>query len=1096
MMRLSLTLLGDFQARLGPVPPLRLGARKAEALLAYLALPPGQPHSRDKLAALLWDDRSPQQARSRLRETLFVLRRALACADPPCLELGSETLALHADAVDVDVVAFERLVQAGSTEALARAVDLYRGDLLEGLAFRGALFEDWLMGERERLRELALDTLAKLLAHQRVVGPAETALQTALRLTALDPLQETVHRTLMRLYAQLGRRGAALRQYQLCVGVLQRELGVEPEADTRQLYQEILRRRPQREPGARTIPGIKPFSAPLVIAATQTPLIGRAAEMTRLREVLAQARGGAGQLLAIVGEAGVGKTRLIAELATEALPCDARLLLSRCYESDQILPFGPWVDALRTSGLTSDRSLFDELPPRWRAELVRLLPEVEVPGLPIPGDNQLRLFEGVAQLLGRLAARQPVLLVLEDLHWADEMTLRLLAFVTRRIPPWRLLLVVTAREEELAGASAAHRALQELGASRHAGRLALLPLSRADTRRLIQAVARAGSDARALTRLEEQVWAASEGNPFVVVETMRAHQEGGLRPGAGTLSLPERVRELIASRLGRLSDRARALAGVAAVIGREFDFPLLQRAGDLDELATAEGVEELVRRHVLRGVGDRFDFTHHRVHAVMHDQLLLPQRRSRHRRVGEALEALYADNLEPHYLALGTHFRDGEVWDKTVDFFRRAGASAMKRSASREAVACFGQALGALEHLGQAPDTIGLAIDLQLDCQSGYVLLGDLPRMLDSLREAESLARTLGDDHRLARVWAHMALGCWYLGQLESAVDYSQRALTIARASGDRALEILASARLSGAYLFLGEYRQTIGVVRQYVEALSGDLARERFGMPALPAVFGRQYLVSSFSSLGDFGAAAIAAEEAFEIATAVDHPYSVALAHYMAGRWRARQGNFAEAIPWLERSLEACRREGFYFLSIAASFTGGVYARAGRLADGIALLEEGAERGAAVGFELFQPEALAFRAEAYLAAGHLAEASRAAHQALDRSRAGKQRGYEADTLHVLGEIQSREQPPDPVGAEESYRQALALAGELGMRPLAARCHLGLGRLYRHTGEAQRAKQHLNEAATLLRELDMRFWREQAEAELAMTPSEAAISTT
>ena len=716
MGRLTLTLLGDFQVRLGPAPPLRLRTRKAEALLAYCALPPGQPHSRDKLAALLWGDLSPQQARSRLRETLFVLRRALASADPPCLQLGSETLALDADAVDVDAVAFERLLEEGGPEALARAVDLYRGDLLEGLAFRGALFEDWLMGERERLRELALDALAKLLAHQRVAGPVEAALQTALRLVALDPLQEAVHRALMRLYAQLDRRGAALRQYQLCVGILQRELGVEPEAGTRELYQEILRRRPPREPAAGTLRGTSgagPSPLHAAIAAPPAPLIGRDGELARLREALTRARAGAGQLMVIVGEAGVGKSRLISEIAGEASPGDARLLLGRCYESDQILPFGPWVDALRMSGVTGDRPVLEVLAPPWRAELARLVPEVEVPGLPAAGNNQLRLFESVARLIEALAARQPVLAVLEDLHWADEMTLRLLAFVTRRIPPWRLLLVVTAREEELPEASAPHRALQELAAQPHAGRLALLPLSRADTRRLIQAVARAGSDARARARLEEQVWTASEGNPFVAVETMRALQEGSLRPEAGTLALPERVRELIAGRLGRLSDRARELAAVAAVIGREFDFSLLERATDLDEHA-ALGVEELVRRHVLRGVGERFDFSHHRVQAVVYEQMLPLQRRLRHRRVGAALEALHAGNLEPHYLALSLHFREGEVWDKTIEYFRRAGEAARARSAYREAISANEQALAALARLPESPATMIAGIDLRL----------------------------------------------------------------------------------------------------------------------------------------------------------------------------------------------------------------------------------------------------------------------------------------------------------------------------------------------------------------------------------------------
>jgi DNA-binding SARP family transcriptional activator len=186
---------------------LRLRTRKTEALLGYLALPPGQTHSRDKLASLLWGDRSLRQARSRLRESLFVLRRALASVDPPCLAIGIEAVTLNASEVDVDAVTFVRLTQIADPEALARAVGLYRGDLLEGLAFRGALFEDWLMTERERLRELVLEALARLLAHQTATAQPERAIQTAVRLLGLDPLQEAVHRTLMRLYARQGRRG-------------------------------------------------------------------------------------------------------------------------------------------------------------------------------------------------------------------------------------------------------------------------------------------------------------------------------------------------------------------------------------------------------------------------------------------------------------------------------------------------------------------------------------------------------------------------------------------------------------------------------------------------------------------------------------------------------------------------------------------------------------------------------------------------------------------------------------------------------------------------------------------------------------------------
>jgi len=548
------------------------------------------------------------------------------------------------------------------------------------------------------------------------------------------------------------------------------------------------------------------------------------------------------------------------------------------------------------------------------------------------------------------------------------------------------------------------------------------------------------------------------------------------------------VRELIAGRLERLGSRTRELAGVAAVIGREFDFPLLQQASHLEEHATAEGVEELVRRHVLRGVGERFDFVHDRVHAVVYDGLIGPQRRLCHRRVGEVLEAVHAGNLEPHYLALATHFREGEVWDKAVQFFSQAGRRAMARSASREAVACFDQALEMLRHLQESRETDCQAVDLRLDLQTGCLLLGELPRMRASLREAESLAQGLGDGRRLARVWAHMVACLWWMGEIESAVGYGQRALAMATDLGDLGLEILARARLAMTYLYLGEYRRVIEVGRACTEALRDDLARDRFEMAALPAVMVRGYLAISLASLGDFIAASAVSKQALDIAAATNHPYSVALAHFEEGRWRALKGDSSEAITSLESSLDACRREGFYLLTTVAAFLGRAYARVGRVADGIALLQEALEGDTAIRFAAHHPANLTFLAEAYLLSGRAEEALRIAHQALDLSRAGKRQGFEADALHSLGEIQARQDIPDRVGAEEAYRQARELAETLGMRPLVARCFLALGRLYRQSGKRAAAEEHLTTASTMLAQMGMRFWLEQAGMELAQLP--------
>jgi len=240
---IDLRLLGGFQARLRPGPYLTVPTRKAQALLAYLALPCGVAHPRDKLAALLWGDMREGQARTNLRQTLFMLRKVLAIRVPDGLRIDAASVALEPAAVTVDVTAFERLVTQGTSDSLAQAADIYQGDLLQGLAVWEAPFEDWLMAERERLRELALEALARLLAHQSKSQATERAIQTAIRLLVLDPLQEPAHRTLMRLYARQGRRSAALKQYQVCISLLRRELGAEPEPETRRLYEDLLQQR-------------------------------------------------------------------------------------------------------------------------------------------------------------------------------------------------------------------------------------------------------------------------------------------------------------------------------------------------------------------------------------------------------------------------------------------------------------------------------------------------------------------------------------------------------------------------------------------------------------------------------------------------------------------------------------------------------------------------------------------------------------------------------------------------------------------------------------------------------------------------------------
>jgi DNA-binding SARP family transcriptional activator/pimeloyl-ACP methyl ester carboxylesterase len=736
MRRVSLRLLGGFQARLEPGLPLRLPTRKAQALLAYMALRPDPAHHRDSLAALLWPDRSDEQARASLRHALYELRRALV-ASPAVLLTEGDTVTVDAGLIDLDVAAFTRLLREDTPEALGQAAALYRGDLLAGLSLTEEPWEAWLREERARLRELAGDGLARLLAHQRRAGQLDAAVRTASQLLALDPLQEPVHRTLMRLHAGLGQRGAALRQYQHCVSALRSELGVEPEAETRQLYQEILQQRTvaERRPRVPKVPETRP---------AETPLIGRDAETAQLRDALDRASGERGGLLVILGEAGVGKSRLVEELIAHAKRRDARVLLGRAYESDQILLFGPVVDALRTGRVGEDPEVLNQLGPAWRAELARLLPEIAAPGgPPLPARvDYRRLFEMIAQVIAHLAARDTLLFVLEDLHWADELTLRLLAFLARRAPTERVLLVVTAREEELPDAAMLRHALEDLGRAGLLASIGLGPLSRRDTVALVAHLTPPGAAARP-DRLGERIWAVSEGNPLVAVEMMREIQE---RAPADGLTLPRRAREVMGRRLERLADRTRSLLTVAAVIGREFDFELLRHACELDDETVAQGVEELVRRRVLTGVGERLGFTHERLREVAYAGLQSWRRPRLHRRIAETIEALHADRLPDFWEALADHWARGEVWTRAAHYHL---------SVAERAKRCYAYATSevsgrqAAEVATKSPDggaARARALELLGDVAS---LRGDLDRANESYEASLKIATGEPDRRRI-----------------------------------------------------------------------------------------------------------------------------------------------------------------------------------------------------------------------------------------------------------------------------------------------------------------------------------------------------------
>lgn len=635
MALLRLRLFGGFDAQLIPGQEVSIIPRKARALLAYLSLSPDGRQPREKLAGLLWGGTGDQQARASLRQTIAGLRQSLDGRAAPILVANGLTLGLAVPRVSVDVLEFQSLVADGSPGALDQAAALYRGDLLEGIATSEPAFEEWLLAERERLRELAVDALRRLLAHHSWTGSVERAMRTAGRLVAIDPLEEGPHRALMGLYVRQGRRAAAVRQYRICARMLKRDLGAEPEAETVHLYNAIVGSRPTAAAPAPLPEAPRGGKRrPAAIQLPATPFAGREAATEALSGCLDLAAGGRRQIAVVTGEGGVGRTRLVEWLAAETTRRGARVLAGQANETERAVPFGLLLDLLRFH-VIHNTAVVAALDAECRVQLSSLFPELARPGAsPAPlAANTTRLFGAVARLLEQTSAERPLTLVAEDIQWADDASLALLVFLVRRLRDCPILIVLTACDELM---TAVHRRmLARLEQDERAVHVPLLPLGRAAIADLVTALTPLGVDARSLERRTEQVWRLSEGNPLVAMETMRV-----LPPASvDELVMSPRVRDMVLRRVEPLSEPARTLLEIAAAAGTAVAFTALRQAAELPGHEVARGLEELVRRRLVHAEGDTFAVRHERVRRVVSESVVAPRRHALHTAVSRAQRA-------------------------------------------------------------------------------------------------------------------------------------------------------------------------------------------------------------------------------------------------------------------------------------------------------------------------------------------------------------------------------------------------------------------------------------------------------------------------
>ncbi len=830
-----------------------------------------------------------------------------------------------------------------------------------------------------------------------------------------------------------------------------------------------------------------------------TRLVGRTTEVEQLGQALARAEAGHGQVVALVGEAGVGKSRLLHEFSRSERVRGWRVLEAGAVPYGKTTVYLPVIDLLKRyfaiEGRDEPRAVRDKvvgrvlgldgaLEPLLAPLLTLLDAPVEDPGWERldPSQRRQRTLEAVRRLLLRESQARPLLLVIEDLHWIDGETQAFLDVLVEGLRSLRILVLVNFRPEYES----------RWGRKTYATQLRLESLPPTGTEELLGVLLGEGAGLEPLKRILRR-----RGNPFFLEETIRTLAETGALEGSRgayrltrpleSLQVPATVQAILAARIDRLAPDDKRLLQAASVVGKDVPLTILGAiAGEPEDtvqggLARLQGAEFLYQRSLYPD--EEYTFTHALTQEVTYGTLLQERRRALHAAVVEAIERLYPDRLAEHVDRLAYHALRGGVWDRAVGFSRQAGQKAVGQSAYREAIAHFDQALEALNHLPEDRSALEQGIDLRLDLRNALAPLHELEQINDRLREAAVLARRLDDQRRLGFVYAYMATLSWMTGDVDHATDWGRRGLAQAEATGDLVLGLNARFRLGLACHFVGDYPGALELLGRNVTILEERGANhERFGETGLLSVLSRIWVVYCLGEYGRFAEGLARAEEAVRIATEADHLFSVAGAMVAMGFIHLRRGDHAAAVAALARGLDLSESADLpLWWPTLAALLGLSRARAGQVGEALPLLEEAGRRADAVRHMTSYGLWIAYLAEARLLSGDPAGAGEATRRAIAFSRERGARGQLAWALAVAGQIASHHQPPEIDEARDHYGEALVLATELGMRPLVAHCHLGLGKLYRRTGKRERAQEHLATAATMYREMGMTYWLEQAD---------------
>ena len=1028
---LRVTLLGAGAVELDGQPGPELAAPRSLALIAHLVLNRNAAQPRAAVAFKLWPDSSEQQAHTNLRHLLHDLRRTTPDFDR-IVDVRRQTLQWRpgAEAV-VDVIEFEEAASLGSrgdpapaVESLERAVAQYGGDLLP------ASWEDWVLEQRRRLKSLFLTSLERLVRLAEERGAHQTAATTLRRLLSVDPLDERAYRRLMQSYAAAGQRARALRVFDECAATLRRELGAEPDPETVRLHRSLAR--PPRavqveDPGA---------AAPT--------LVGRDAEWTRLLDAWRAAVDGRAHMVLVSGEAGIGKTRLVEDLAQAVVKEGADAVKVRSYEAEGRMAWGPISDLLRAPVL---RARIDGLDDVWLGELMRLLPELragrpDLPALPPATDATRRrfLFEAAGRAIR--ATSRPLLLVLDDLQWADRDTIEFLHYLVRLRPEGPLLLVGTARSDEVRD----DHPLSSLRAGLHHERtLTEVPLSRLNA----QATAELGRQLEGgplSSSVADTLYRETEGNPLFVTEAVRA----GLTDEPGKFLLSPTVRAVIQSRLGRLSEAARQVLELAAIVGRQFSLEVLISTSGEDEEAVVSGLDELWQAGIIREHGHGYDFSHDKLRAVAQERISPVRRRHLHKQVVSALERLHAEDLDEVSARMAVHYEAAGMPLPAIEAHRRSAARSISIFALDDAIAMLTRALRLLEEL--RPGESRSELELRLLTELGVPMLAregyGAPAVLSVYERAVSLSRQLGQkvSPPVLRGLAIAAVNCC---QFEQGLRCGQELLE--QAADDPMTAVEAHYVLGVTHFWMGRFHASRDHLEKALARYHPDLASthlSRFAQDPQAVCLVRLALTLWY--LGRPDEASRLAGKAVRAAEALQHPTTQGYALTYQAMLACHTGDLETLGAATAALIQCCESQHLGFFATQPPLMAGWLAVLQGRGEGVDQIEDGVARSRVEGHSLHRTFGLALLAAAHLRFGDPAAGLLAVDEGLAWTDERDQRYHGPELLRLRGELLAASGQKD--AAAVAVRQSLEAALNQGARSIALRAACSLARLTGDTG--------------------------------------------